>query len=87
MAFTIVANNKTYTIIDHAALRMLERDITEQMVIDVLENGMLTTQPHGRDVYEAEIVHPDLGETLVVQVVIDEAKRIILTVIDITEGA
>jgi len=54
MAYTIVANNKTYTVDPHAAQRMLQRGISEEWVIETLESRAVTTQPNGRDCYELQ---------------------------------
>jgi len=84
LAFIILANQKNYTVTDHAALRMMQRGISEQMIINVLEHGSVTTQPHENDLYEHQIYVEEWGEMLIIQVVVDEDNREIRTVIDDT---
>lgn len=86
MAFIIRANNKDYTVGDHAARRMIERFIPEEMVVETLENGTMTEQPHGTDLYECEIYDTTLEAVVIVRVVVDEETKIIVSVIDDTEG-
>jgi hypothetical protein len=83
VVYELTANNKRYTIIEHAAERMLQRGITDEMVIDTMENGDVITQPNGRDRYEKEIDLPD-GSYMIVQVIVEENEKEIITIIDYT---
>jgi hypothetical protein len=85
MAFIIRANNKDYTVSDHAARRMMQRYISETMMIETLENGTMTEQPHGADLYEHQIYDETLEAMVIVRVVVNEEARTIVSVIDSTE--
>jgi len=85
VAFLIRANNKDYTVGDHAARRMRERFILEEMVISTLENGAMTEQSHGTDLYEHQVYDEILEAIVIVRVVVDESNRIIVSVIDETD--
>jgi hypothetical protein len=85
MTFTIRANNKEYVVGDHAARRMRERFITEDMIIKALENGTIHLQPHGVDLYEYEYFFEETGEYIVVQVAVLEENQFIKSVIDVTD--
>jgi len=63
---------------------MLERFISDELVIKTLENGHITEQPHGRDLYEHQIYDQILEIMVIVQVVVEEDVRIIVSVIDDT---
>ncbi len=86
MVYTLRANNQTYTIGDHAARRMRERFITEEMVIAALENGTITEQAHGVDLYEYPFFFEATEETIIVQVAVLIEKCFIKSVIDDTQG-
>lgn len=87
MAYMIKASNKEYLITQHAASRMLQRGISEAWVILTLENGTITEQPHGTDMFEYSIYDDRWAETIIIQVVVDENNRIIVTVISYTQEA
>ena len=70
----------------HAANRMLMRGITEEMVIETLENGTVNSEAHGPDKYEHQLFVEDWSVYVIVQVVVNEEKLLIVTVIDDTEG-
>lgn len=80
--YRIFANQTDYWVTSHAARRMLQRGITDEMVIDVLENGEMTSQPHGTDLYGKEVYDELSEEWLFIEVVVDEMNHIIVTVID-----
>lgn len=80
MTFPLIANRKTYTVSDHAAERMIQRFISEPMIVETLEHGAVIEQEHGIDLYEHQI--DDGDEWLIIQVAVDEEKRVIVTVID-----
>jgi hypothetical protein len=81
--YNIVANNKTYEITDHAAERMMIRELSQAMIIETLEVGDLIHQRNGRDRYELQF---DAGEKfIIIQVIVDEPNRCIVTVIDDTQ--
>lgn len=82
---SISANNKTYVISEHAAQRMLWRNISEAWVIETLEHGDMMTQPHGTDLYEYQIENDEYNLTIIVQVVVNESRLLIVSVIDDTE--
>jgi hypothetical protein len=84
MTFIIRANNKDYIVSSHAAERMMQRFITEEMVIQTLENGTLTQQARGTDLYEHQIFDETLEEYVIVRVAVDEEAHLIVTVIDHT---
>lgn len=86
MAFIIQANNKAYTVTDHAALRMLQRYISEALVVQTLEKGSIMEQPHGTDLYEYETFDETLEAVIVIQVVVNEDEKTIVSVIDNTEA-
>ena len=83
--YIIHANNKAYTVSPHAAMRMVQRFIPEEMIIEALENGTVTEQAHGSDLYERQIYDDALEAVIVVRVVVDEETGTIVTVIDDTE--
>ena len=83
--YTITANNKTYIVLEHAARRMLQRDIKEEWVVETLENGDVTEQPNGRDSYELQKWIEDYQEWIIIQVIVNEDRLIIVSVIDDTE--
>lgn len=83
MFYTIRANHKIYEVSAHAAARMRERDIAEEMVIITLEEGSLYLQHHGIDRYEYEFVEED--RVRIIQVAVDEPNRIIVSVIEDTD--
>jgi hypothetical protein len=85
MSYTIHANQKDYEVTPHAANRMLERGITEEMVINTLENGEITEQEHGTDLYEYQSYDLEWDDIVIVRVVVDEEDQIIVTVIDVTD--
>ena len=55
MAFIIRANNKDYEVSLHAANRMMQRGISEEMVVATLEYGEFYQQAHGTDLYEYQL--------------------------------
>ncbi len=81
MAYVIRANNKDYVVSTHAAARMLQRGISEAQILLTLENGTITEQPHGTDLYEYTFYDATWEETITIQVVADENNLIIVTVI------
>lgn len=85
MAYIIKANNKDYVVSPHAAMRMLQRGIPESLVILTLENGTITEQSHGTDLFEYSVYDDTWEETITIQVVVDENNQIIVTVIDQTQ--
>ena len=85
MAYIIRANNKNYTVSVHAAKRMVQRFIPEEMVIETLENGTIMEQAHGTDLYEHSIFDPTLEDMIIVRVIVDETTRTIVSVIDDNE--
>jgi hypothetical protein len=87
MVYIIRANNKTYTVSPHAAMRMLQRYISEEMLVEALENGAIIEQEHGIDVYETRLFDEVLEQTVIVQVAVDEETETIVSVIDDTEGS
>ncbi|HEX2619703.1 MAG TPA: DUF4258 domain-containing protein [Phototrophicaceae bacterium] len=84
MGFVIHASHKAYTVSYHAARRMMQRYISEDMVIATLENGALNHQPQGLDVYRYLIDDDLLETTVMVRVVVNESTRMIVSVIDET---
>jgi hypothetical protein len=82
--YNIRANHKTYEVSEHAADRMRERDIAEDMVIITLEEGSLYLQHHRIDRYEYEFVEED--RVRIIQVAVNEPNRIIVSVIEDTES-
>lgn len=85
MTFIIRANNKDYTVGDHAARRMRERYISEEMVIETLERGDVMQQPYGVDLYEYTFFFEETSETIIIQVAVIEGERFIKSVIDDTQ--
>jgi len=83
--YIIHANNKAYTVSPHAAMRMVQRFIVEEMIIETLQNGTVIEQAQGNDLYEHQIYDDTLEAFIVVHVVVDEETRTIVTVIDDTE--
>ena len=53
------------------------------MIVRIMETGALIEQPHGPDIYEGEI--EQAGDIRILRVVVDEARRRIVTVMDDTE--
>jgi len=84
MAYIIRASNKDYIVSPHAASRMLQRGITEAQIILTLENGTITEQSHGNDLFEYSVYDEGWQETVIIQVVVDENNQIIVTVISQT---
>jgi hypothetical protein len=79
MAYTIKALGRTFIVSPHTDNRMLVRAITEVMLIEVLEDGSIEDQPHGRTKYEKEI------EGRIIGVIVNEANNTIVTVIDYSD--
>jgi hypothetical protein len=69
--YTIIANGKAYTVSLHAANRMLQRGITEVMVVATLENGTIRVQERDTDLYEYQWFDASLQDYIIVQVVVD----------------
>jgi hypothetical protein len=65
-------------------MRMVQRFIPEEMVIETLKNGTVTEQVQGTDLYEHQIYDDTLEAIIIVRVVVDEESRTIVTVIDNT---
>jgi hypothetical protein len=84
MPFEIWVNRKRYTVGAHAAKRMIQRAISEEMVIRTLEEGAINTLYHS-DHYEHAFYDDTLQETVVLRVVVDEQRRFIRTVIDLSD--
>jgi hypothetical protein len=84
MPYVLRANGKDYEVTAHAARRMVQRAIPEAMVIETVEQGTVTEQPHGTDLYEHQIYDTTLDEMVIVRVVVDEENRRIISVIDDT---
>lgn len=82
--YTIRANNKTYRVGDHAAYRMIQRNIQEEWLIETLEQGDMTSQANERDKYELQKWIDDWQEWLILQVIVKEDVLLIITVIDDT---
>jgi len=85
MAYIIRASNKDYIVSPHAAARMLQRGISEALVILTLENGTISEQPHGTDLFEYSVYDDTWEETITIQVIVDENDQIIVTVIGQTQ--
>lgn len=83
--YTIEANNKVYTVLPHAAQRMIERAIDEAWVIETLEQGDMTEQGNGRYSYEFQKFVEDWQEIIIIQVITNEDELLIITIIDSTE--
>lgn len=66
---------------------MLQRGISETLVILTLENGTISEQPHGTDVYEYTFYESTWEETITVQVIVDENNLIIVTIFVDTQDA
>jgi hypothetical protein len=85
MAYIIKASNKDYIVSPHAAARMLQRGISEELVILTLENGTITVQSHGTYLFEYSLYDDAWEEMITIQVVVDENNQIIVTVVDQTQ--
>ena len=55
MVFILRANQRNYVVSEHAAKRMIERFISEELIVAVLEYGTAIDQPHGRVLYEHSV--------------------------------
>ena len=66
MAYIIRASNKDYIVSPHAAARMLQRGISEALVILTLENGTISEQPHGTDLFEYSVYDDTWEETITI---------------------
>ncbi len=84
MAFTLQVHRKTYLVGDHAARRMIECGISEDMIVRTLEDGLIIDQNHHSDLYEHTFYDDLLQDTFTIRVVVDEVQRLIMTVIDLT---
>lgn len=84
MPFDLWINRKRYTVGAHAAKRMIQRAISEEMIIRTMEEGSINELYHS-DHYEHAFFDETLNETIVIRVVVDERQRFIRTVIDLSE--
>jgi Domain of unknown function (DUF4258) len=80
MVFVIHANHKSYLVGDHALKGMRQDGITEEMIIEALEQGDMIEQAHGSWKYERQV---ETGDHFVIVVVITtEEDNFIKTVYD-----
>ena len=79
MSFTIEFNHNLYLVTDHTAKRMQQRDVTDAMIVDTMERGDWIEQPHGREMYERDVVIG--GEVCLLQVVVDPDEMAIISVL------
>lgn len=80
----ITVNNKRYTVNDHALKRMLQRNLSEAMLVKTMEAGTMTYQEwNDRDVYEYDLESDD--ESVTLKVIVDESNRVIVTIMTIQE--
>ena len=77
MSYTLAVNRKTYIVTDHTALRMLERYVTDAMIVDTIEQGDWSQQENGRDRYEREVILD--GQMALLIVIVDEQEQRIIT--------
>jgi hypothetical protein len=84
MPFDLWINRKRYTVGAHAAKRMMQRAISEDMIIRTMEEGSINELYHS-DLYEHAFYDEALGEMFVIRVVVDEQRRFIRTVIDLSD--
>jgi hypothetical protein len=80
MAIKIFVKNALYEISEYALRRMIERYISEDAIVEVLDTGELVEQPHGRDYYEKQIYYAETDEWVTIRVVVNETARMIVTV-------
>jgi len=85
MVFILRANQRNYVVSEHAAKRMIERFISEELIVAVLEYGTVIDQPHGRVLYEHSVDDEIIEGVIIIGVVVDETTNTIVTVIDNTE--
>lgn len=78
--YTIHANDKTCIVSLHAATRMRQRNISEAMRIEALEQSDLIEQPNNRDRYEYHRWDEDTECIVQIMVVIAEDILEIVTV-------
>jgi hypothetical protein len=82
MAYTLTVNRIEYLVSDHAAERMMLREITDEMIIMTIENGDMIEQKNGRYRFEYDI---ESGRIIIVVADLDLLPREIVTVFDAAE--
>jgi Domain of unknown function (DUF4258) len=81
--YRITINNILYTVTDYAAQRLIQRHITDSIVITTIEKGDLHIQENGRYRYEHQV---DSGDNvLVIRVIINPDNNDIVTVYNDTQ--
>jgi len=85
MNYIITANGTAYTVTYHASRRMIQRFISEEQVITVLEAGTIKEQNHGTDLYEYDWYDRDAAAYRTLQVIVDPSQQLIISVISIEE--
>jgi hypothetical protein len=77
MAYTLTVNRIEYLVSDHAAERMMLREITDQMIIMTIKNGDMIEQKNGCYRFEYDI---ESGRIIIVVADLDLLLREIVTV-------
>jgi hypothetical protein len=85
MSFTLIANNTEYFVTEHTAERMMMRNISEEMLIEVLEKGEMIDQPPNKIIFERDFFLEETFETIIVRAVVLEEENLILTVLIVGE--
>jgi hypothetical protein len=80
--YLIRIRNIEYEVSVHAAKRMLQRFISEEMVIETVEQGMLIDQPHGIDLYEHQLYDPEDQQMRIIRIAVNLNERTIVSVFD-----
>lgn len=72
--------NVTYTIRSHAAMRSLQKNITDDLIAITVEKGDLVEQEHGTDKYEFQHFDEERQIWRMITVIIQPDERAVITV-------
>ncbi len=82
MAYIIHINGIDYLITDYSAWRMLQRHISDEIVIETIQKGDLIEQAHERDILEAQIWDDRENRMRTIRVIIEPTIKTVITVYD-----
>ncbi|MCB9456008.1 MAG: DUF4258 domain-containing protein [Anaerolineaceae bacterium] len=87
MSYIIRVNGIDYLITDYAAMRMLQRYIIDDMIIQAILRGELIEQAHGRDILEVQFWDDDTQQTRIIRIIIAPDTHTVITVYDDSDTA
>ena len=84
MSVTAKFKNKSYRIqlTDHAQARMIERDVSERLLVTIVETGIVKPKPKQDRAFWVFTTIPDRADNLIcVSLVIEDSDLVIKTVL------